>query len=46
MIMVQNMVVAETLESSLRIAQLLMKQLGIEPEEYQQLIHKFRLYEE
>lgn len=38
-----NEVVAETLESSLRIAQLLMEKLGIEPEETQRVIKKIRM---
>lgn len=36
-------VVAETLESSLRIAQLLMKNLKIEPEETRKIIEKIRI---
>lgn len=36
-------VVAETLESSLRIAQLLMKNLKIEPEEIRRIIEKVRI---
>lgn len=40
-----NHVVAETLESSLRIAQLLMEQLGSKPEEAKQIIQKRRIQE-
>lgn len=35
-------VVAETLESSLRIAQLLMERLGSKPEETKRIIEKVR----
>lgn len=38
-------VVAETLESSLRIAQLLMERLGNEPEETRMIIQKIRMQE-